>query len=157
MAYKKRKQNKIVKANKLCCDVCSLESYKRALQKHTATFHYKYVLIAFMLLCANILIRIFLNFSFLFSWILDTNVLYVIKALTLKIHSEVINYLHTLITRNSSVISVNMKLHWKVISICTWNENIILLVDPRSGLLKQSIAIKCFKTDLCLKQHIIII
>nr|CAH0104818.1 unnamed protein product [Daphnia galeata] len=42
MAYKKRKQNKIVKANKLCCDVCSLESYKRALQKHTATFHYKY-------------------------------------------------------------------------------------------------------------------
>jgi hypothetical protein len=54
MAYKKRKQNKIVKANKLCCDVCSLESYKRALQKHTATFHYKYVVIAFMSLCANI-------------------------------------------------------------------------------------------------------
>jgi hypothetical protein len=111
MAYKKRKQNKIVKANKLCCDVCSLESYKRALQKHTATFHYKYVVIAFMSLCANILIRIFLNFSFLFLWILDTNVLYVIKALTLKIYSEAINYLHTLITRNSSVISVNMKLH----------------------------------------------
>ena len=54
MVYKKRKQNKIVKANKLCCDVCSLESYKRALLKHTATFHYKYVVIAFMSLCANI-------------------------------------------------------------------------------------------------------